>query len=44
MNCGEPFRSVYCVSPPGVLMILIFLSSHFLEFVHIFEIPTVLSG
>lgn len=35
---------VCLVSPIGALMSLTFLSSHFLEIVHILEIPTVLSG
>lgn len=38
------FKSVTCVSPTGAVMSLTFLSSRFLEFVHILEIPTVLSG
>lgn len=38
-KCIGPFRSVSCVSPRGIMMSLVFLSSHFLEFVHIPEIP-----
>lgn len=38
-KCTGPFRSVSCVSLRGIMMSLVFLFFHFLEFVHIPEIP-----